>query len=321
MIKSKSIRLPLGLLGNCAVTVAGGLEADPKIANGSLEGGGALSMELLELLDPKGSDDAAETAKGSVPPEELNGSEALDANGSVDEFVAPLEAADENPPKGSEEKAGTANGSDVENGSADVEEEAAAAVLVVEDEENEPNTSDGVVVGKTASGAFGIDRWEREDEEVEDGTSDFGLGRRIPILLLPPDESDVSSTRLGSFFFLGTLIFIFSPAFKLRSLIGDDKAAVIPAAAWSSLSHSALCSCKATLKSKASFLSLKARPIYACLPCGFTILMIKYRPESTVLSTLPSVTGEAAKTALFSSIRKIDASRPFATIFNLPVHI
>ena len=78
-------------------------------------------MELLELLDPKGSDDAAETAKGSVPPEELNGSEALDANGSVDEFVAPLEAADENPPKGSEEKAGTANGSDVENGSADVE--------------------------------------------------------------------------------------------------------------------------------------------------------------------------------------------------------
>ena len=105
LIKSKSIRLPLGLLEDCAVTVAGGLEADPKIANGSLEGGGALSMELLELLDPKGSDDAAETAKGSVPPEELNASDVFDANGSVDEFVVPFEAADENPPKGSEEKA------------------------------------------------------------------------------------------------------------------------------------------------------------------------------------------------------------------------
>merc|ERR1719498_1209927 len=103
------------------------------------------------------------------------------------------------------------------------------------------------------------------DEEVT-GVSDFGFGRRIPLLPPPPDEPFMSSTRLGSFFFLGTLILIFSPAFKLRSLIGDDKAALIPAAAWSSLSHSALCSCKATLKSNASFLSLKARPMYACLP-------------------------------------------------------
>ena len=95
----------------------------------------------------------------------------------------------------------------------------------MEDDENDPNTFDGAPsVG--SFGALGFD-WGNMDEEVT-GVSDFGFGRRIPLLPPPPDEPFMSSTRLGSFFFLGTLILIFSPAFKLRSLIGDDKAALIP---------------------------------------------------------------------------------------------
>ena len=298
---------------------------EPKIAKGSLpleDRGGALLGALVMVLDSKGSVDVAvgvnpepkgseDELKGSAPPSFTNGPEA---------GVDALDADDLNPAKGSARLA-VAKGSELGKASVSVEKEEEA----LEDEVNEPNTSWSVEalepLDVADGGALGLGRGNEEDGV--DSVSTLGLGRRMPMLLLPlwPALNPDPPSSIGSFLLLGTLILIFSPAFKLRSLIGDDKAAVTPAAAWSSLSHSALCSCNATLKSNASFLSLNAKPMYACLPKGLTILRMKYLPESTVLSTLPSVTGDAAKTALFSSMRKMDASRPFATIFSFPVHM
>lgn len=117
---------------------------------------------------------------------------------------------------------------------------------------------------------------------------------------------------------------IFSPVFKLKSRIGAPLDELNGSeAARSSLSHSALCSWSATLKSKASFLSLNAMPIKACLPWAFCIFKTKYRPLSNVRSTHESsVTEHDANTWLVVlSNRVMTARRPFAEIFNFPAQV
>lgn len=121
-----------------------------------------------------------------------------------------------------------------------------------------------------------------------------------------------------------SLTVIFSPVFKLKSRIGTPLDELNGSeAALSSLWHSLLCSCSATLKSKASFLSLNAMPMKACLPWAFCIFKTKYRPLSNVLSTHESsVTEHVANTWLVVlSSRVITARRPFAEIFNFPAQV
>ena len=159
---------------------------EPKIAKGSLpleDRGGALLGALVMVLDSKGSVDVAvgvnpepkgseDELKGSAPPL-LNGSEA-----GVD---AP-DADDLNPAKGSARLA-VAKGSELGKASVSVEKEEEA----LEDDVNEPNTSWSVEalepLDVADGGALGLGRGN-EDDDV-DSVSTLGLGRRMPILLLP----------------------------------------------------------------------------------------------------------------------------------------
>jgi hypothetical protein len=84
---------------------------------------------------------------------------------------------------------------------------------------------------------------------------------------LTENEQFAKTKNLLTFKAPPSLTVIFSPVFKLKSRIGTPLDELNGSeAALSSLWHSLLCSCSATLKSKASFLSLNAMPMKACLP-------------------------------------------------------
>lgn len=145
----------------------------------------------------------------------------------------------------------------------------------------------------------------------------LGGGSRNPV---PP--FDAAGPLLLPSFFVLNFIFIFSPAFKVKSALGPAGVTDSVSACFSR-SHSPLNSDNATLKSNESFLSLNAMPMNACLPWAFEILKTKYLPLSKVFSTAESsVTWQTANTwFVFSSVKIMAAMLPLATILTLPLQV